>query len=102
MVFNITEGQQFAVGDVAVETSLKELNVDEYFEILKLKKGSTYSAKIVELDVERIERLALRNGVDFIRVKPKVTKDSSSLSLNVNYLIERGPRVILERINICR
>ena len=100
LVFNISEGQQFAVGDVAVETSLKELNVDEYFEILKLKKGSTYSAKIVELDVERIERLALRNGVDFIRVKPKVTKDSSSLSLNVNYLIERGPRVILERINI--
>ena len=42
----------------------------------------------------------MRNGVDFIRVKPKVTKDSSSLSLNVNYLIERGPRVILERINI--
>ena len=100
LVYNISEGQQFAVGDIAVETSLKELNVDEYFEILKLKKGSTYSAKIVELDVERIERLALRNGVDFIRVKPKVTKDSSSLSLNVNYLIERGPRVILERINI--
>ena len=49
LVFNITEGQQFAVGDVAVETSLKELNVGEYFEILKVKKGSTYSAKIVEL-----------------------------------------------------
>ena len=42
----------------------------------------------------------MRNGVDFIRVKPKVTKDSSSLSLNVNYVIDRGPRVILERINI--
>ena len=52
LVYNISEGQQFAVGDIAVETSLKELNVDEYVEILKLKKGSTYSAKIVELDVE--------------------------------------------------
>ena len=100
VVFNITEGQQFSVGNVALETSLKELDTVEYYEILKLKSGSVYSAKVTELDVEKIERLALKNGLDFIRVRPNITKDRSSLELNVTYLIERGPRVILERINI--
>ena len=100
VVFNITEGQQFSVGNVAVETSLKELDTDEYYKILKLKTGSVYSAKVTELDVEKIERLALKNGLDFIRVTPKITKDAYSLALNVTYFIERGPRVILERINI--
>jgi len=100
VVFNITEGQQFSVGNVALETSLKELDTVEYYEILKLKSGSVYSAKVTELDVEKIERLALKNGLDFIRVRPKVTKDVSSLAVNVTYSIERGPRVILERINI--
>ena len=100
VVFNITEGQQFSVGNVAVETSLKELDTAEYYKILKLKAGAVYSAKVTELDVEKIERLALKNGLDFIRVRPKVTKDDSSLALNVTYSIERGPRVILERINI--
>ena len=100
VVFNITEGQQFSVGNVAVETSLKELDTAEYYKILKLKAGAVYSAKVTELDVEKIERLALKNGLDFIRVRPKITKDGSSLALNVTYLIERGPRVILERINI--
>ena len=100
VVFNITEGQQFSVGNVAVETSLKELDTAQYYKILKLKAGSVYSAKVTELDVEKIERLALKNGLDFIRVRPKVTKDVSSLAVNVTYSIERGPRVILERINI--
>lgn len=100
VVFNITEGQQFSVGNVALETSLKELDTVEYYEILKLKSGSVYSAKVTELDVEKIERLALKNGLDFIRVTPKITKDANSLALNVTYSIERGPRVILERINI--
>ncbi len=100
VVFNITEGQRFSVGSVNVETSLKELDTDEYFKILKLKTGLTYSAQIMKTDVETIERFALINGLDFIRVTPKITKDRSSLSLNVTYSIERGPRVILERINI--
>ena len=60
----------------------------------------TYSAQLVDLDVERLERLALKNELNFFTVQPKVTKDPSSLSLNVKYLIERGPRVILERINV--
>ena len=100
VVFNITEGQQFSVGNVAVETSLKELDTAEYYKILKLKAGAVYSAKVTELDVEKIERLALKNGLDFIRVRPNIAKDDSSLALNVTYSIERGPRVILERINI--
>ena len=100
VVFNITEGQQFSVGNVAIKTSQKNLETDEYYKILKLKTGSVYSARIMELDVERIERLALKNGLDFIRVKPEVIKDRSSLNLDVTYSIERGPRVVLERINI--
>ena len=100
VIFNITEGQQFVVGDVSVETKITQVDVDEYFNIVKVKKGVTYSAQLVDLDVERLERLALKNELNFITVQPKVTKDPSSLSLNVKYLIERGPRVILERINV--
>jgi outer membrane protein insertion porin family len=100
VIFNITEGQQFVVGDVSVETKITQVDVGEYFNIVKVKKGVTYSAQLVDLDVERLERLALKNELNFFTVQPKVTKDPSSLSLNVKYLIERGPRVILERINV--
>ena len=100
VVFNITEGQQFLVGDVSVETDLKGVDSDEYFNILKVEKGATYSKQIVDLDIERLERLALKNDLIFFTIQPKITKNRSSLSLNVKYLIERGPRVILERINV--
>ena len=100
VIFNITEGQKFVVGDVSVETKITQVDIDEYFNIVKVKKGVTYSAQLVDLDVERLERLALKNELNFFTVQPKVTKDPSSLSLNVKYLIERGPRVILERINV--
>ena len=39
-------------------------------------------------------------GIDFLRVEPQVTRNDRDLTLNVQYVLTRGPRVFVERIDI--
>ena len=44
--------------------------------------------------------LAVEQGVNFVRVDPQITRNERDLTLDVNYVITRGPRVFVERIDI--
>ena len=48
----------------------------------------------------RLERLALKEGHDFVRVDPRVTRNERDLTLDVEFAIVRGPRVFVERIDV--
>ena len=99
VTFNVREGQQFTVGDISVSS---EFNVDlnEYREALRLKSGEVWSPSRIEEQIERLERLALRQGLDFLRVDPRVERNDRQLTLDVEFALVRGPRVFVERIDI--
>lgn len=100
LVFDVQEGQQFRFGEVTVSSTLAGADSDVYRDIAKIKPGVVYSPSLLEADIARMERRALRDGVDFLRVEPRVTRDDRNLALNVEYVLSRGPRVFVERIDI--
>ncbi|MEP2921149.1 outer membrane protein assembly factor BamA [Sulfitobacter sp.] len=98
--FNIQEGQQFHFGDISVTSELNGVDADLYRSLIKVKPGVVYSPTLVDLDIARIEREAIRQGVDFLRVEPRVTRNERDLTLNVEFVLSRGPRIFIERIDI--
>jgi outer membrane protein insertion porin family len=100
LVVDVTEGQQFSFGDISVSSEVAEADADEFRAALKSKPGVIYSPTIVETEIERLENLALRLGIDFLRVEPRVTRNDRDLTLDVEYILTRGPRVFVERIDI--
>lgn len=100
LVFNVQEGQQFKFGEVTVRSELAGADEDEFLEAVKAHAGVVYSPVLVEQDIARMERLGLRQGLDFLRVEPRVTRNDRTLTLDVEYVISRGPRVFVERIDI--
>lgn len=100
MTFNVREGQQFRFGDIMASTDLSGVDVEAFQKAIKSKSGRVYSPFAVETDIARLERLAVRKGYDFIRVRPDVTRNNESLTLDINYIVERGPRIFVERIDI--
>lgn len=100
LVFDVQEGQQFRFGEVTVSSTLAGADSDVYRDIAKIKPGVVYSPSLLEADIARMERRALRDGVDFLRVEPRVTRDDRNLALNVEYVLSRGPRVFVERIDV--
>lgn len=100
LVFDVQEGQQFRIGEVTVTSELPEVDADAYLEIVKAKTGQVYSPLILENDVTRMERQAVIDGVDFLRVEPRPTRNERDLTVDFEYVLSRGPRVFVERIDI--
>ncbi|QFT92938.1 Outer membrane protein assembly factor BamA precursor [Roseovarius sp. THAF9] len=100
VTFNVQEGQQFRFGQITTTSEIPEANAAEYQDVLRIRSGVVYSPTLVENSIARMERLAIRQGVDFLRVEPVITRNERDLTLDVEFMLVRGPRVFVERIDI--
>ena len=100
IAFNIREGQQFKFGSVSTSSELNDVDGDEYQAVTKIRPGVVYSPTLVEQEIARMERLAIRQGVDFLRVEPRITRNDRDLTLDIEFVLSRGQRMFVERIDI--
>ena len=100
ITFNVQEGQQFTFGNITVTSDIPEVDAAEFQAALQLRTGVTYSPLLIETDIARLERLALRKGLNFVQVEPRITRNDRDLQLNVEFALVRGERIFVERIDI--
>ena len=100
IAFNIREGQKFKFGSVSTSSELNDVDGDEYQAVIKISPGVVYSPTLVEQEIARMERLAIRQGVDFLRVEPRITRNDRDLTLDIEFVLSRGQRMFVERIDI--
>jgi outer membrane protein insertion porin family len=100
VTFNIREGQSFRFGDITVVSEIPEIDADEYAATMRISEGVTYSPRLVDNTITRMENLATQQGQRFVRIEPRVTRNDAALTLDVEFAITRGPRVFVERIDI--
>ena len=100
LVVDVTEGQQFRFGNITVTSEMPEADADLFSSTLKIRSGVVYSPALVENAIDRMEGLAVRNEIDFLRVEPRVTRNERDLTLDIEFVLTRGPRVFVERIDI--
>src|SRR6056297_1404816 len=100
VTFNVQEGQQFRFGEITTVSEYNGVEAEGYDDTLKVRPGVVYSPTLVENSIARMERLAIKNGVDFLRVEPRVTRNDRDLTLDIEFVLQRGPRVFVERIDI--
>ncbi|MCE0504936.1 outer membrane protein assembly factor BamA [Roseivivax sp. GX 12232] len=100
VTFNVEEGQKFSFGEISVTSDLPEVDIDAFRRAVTVRTGKTYAPTLVDRDIERLERRAVEEGLDFVRVEPRVTRNDRDLTLDVEFVLTRGPRVFVERIDI--
>ncbi|WP_299961816.1 outer membrane protein assembly factor BamA [uncultured Roseobacter sp.] len=100
LVFNVQEGQRFKFGEITVTSDVPGVDPEVYREAANIKTGAIYSPTLLENDIARMERQAIRDGVDFLRVEPRVSRNDRDLTLDVEYNLTRGPRIFVERIDV--
>ena len=100
ITFNVEEGQQFTFGEITTVSNIEDADAEEYQNALKIRTGVVYSPSLVESSIARMERLANKQGLDFVRIEPRITRNDRDLSLNVEFVVDRGQRIFIERIDI--
>ena len=100
VTFNVQEGQKFRFGEITTSSDLEEVDAEEFQKAIKIRPGGVYTPTLVETTIARMERLAIRKGLNFVRVEPQITRNDRDLTLDVEFVLSRGPRVFVERIDI--
>lgn len=98
--YTVREGQSFNIGKVSTVSEIPEVDAAEFAAVQKMRSGVTYSPAIIENNIARMENLALRKGLTFVRIEPRLVRNDRDQTLDVEYVIRRGERVFVERIDI--
>ena len=100
VTFNIREGQSFSLGQITTRSDLAEVDAAQYQDVIRIRPGQTYSPRLVDNTIGRMETLATQQGLRFVRVEPRITRNDEARTLDVEFVLTRGPRIFVERIDI--
>ncbi len=100
ITFNVQEGQQFRIGTVTVSSELADVDPEGFERVVRLRSGIVYAPNHIDDAISRLEIEAIRRGLNFVRVEPRISRNDRDLTLDVEFVLARGERVFVERIDI--
>ncbi|WP_029006140.1 outer membrane protein assembly factor BamA [Azorhizobium doebereinerae] len=96
----LDEGAQYKFGKVDVVSNIRDVPAASLRNALRMSDGQIYNAELVEKSVENITIEVSKNGYAFAQVRPRGDRDFENKRINVTFVVEEGPRVYVERIEI--
>lgn len=100
ITFTLDEGVRYRVGDIAINSDLRDVNVDDLYGEVTLDKKDWYNADEVKISVEAMTDKLGDMQFAFVNVKPEVERNREERIVNLTFNIEEAPRVFVERIDI--
>lgn len=100
ITFTIDEGQRYRFGTIDIESSLPSLDIDALRGVIMTRTGKVYNVEKVEKTVEALTLRVSQQGYAFGQVRPRFERDPVTHAMGIVYVIDEGPRVYIERINI--
>jgi len=100
LTFTIREGLPYAIGNVSTVSEIEGVDAAEFAAVQKIRAGQTYTPLVVDNNITRMETLALRKGLNFVRVEPRITRNDRGQLVDIEFAIVRGERIFVERIDI--
>jgi outer membrane protein insertion porin family len=96
----VEEGPQYRVSSVDVESHLPDVDTNSLRSQLRLSAGDTYNGDAVEKTVEGLTREIAKKGYAFTQARPRGERDPANQTVAIRFVLDEGPRVYIERINI--
>jgi outer membrane protein insertion porin family len=96
----VDEGEQYRIGNVSVDSRLPGVDAETVRRDVSTSAGAIYNADAVEKSVQALTISVGRQGNPFALVRPVGTRDPATRTVNIGYVIEEGPRIYVERINV--
>ncbi|MDE2579221.1 MAG: outer membrane protein assembly factor BamA [Hyphomicrobiales bacterium] len=96
----IEEGPQYRVSSVNVESHLRDVPGPSLMPYVRVAPGDIYNGDDVEKTIEALTKQIARKGYAFSQVRPRGERNPAAHSVSVNFVIDEGPRVYVERINV--
>ena len=100
IILNVNEGVKYNFGSIKVSSELQKLNPAAIESALPFGSGDIYDESKIKQSIQDIKSLAELKGYSFIEIDPVLDKDTLNNEVNVDIILNEGPRVYVNNIDI--
>ena len=100
ITITVNEGERYTFGDINIDSTVPGLDVEGLRRQITTRQGQVYSADEVEDTLIALSDTVANRGFAFAEVTPRGDRDFANRTISVDYLIDEGPRVFVDRIEI--
>ena len=100
ITFTLDEGEKYEVGDVNIDSRLRDLEPEQLQALLQTETGQTYNADDVEASITALTDEIGKLGYAFVDIEPDLEKRPDNQIIDLSYVINEGSRVYIERIDV--
>ena len=100
LTITLDEGVKYKYADINIDTTLISVDPEALKKVVVTDSGDTYDSEDIETSVENITEEVSKLGFAFAEVRPRFERNFEERTIDVTYVVEEGPRVYIDRINI--
>jgi outer membrane protein insertion porin family len=100
ITITVDEGDRYKVGDVRVNSQIKNLDPNVLTDQVTLKVNDWYNAEEVKTSVDKMTKKLGDLQYAFVTVVPDVQRNRDKKTIDLIFNINESPRVFVERIDI--
>jgi outer membrane protein insertion porin family len=100
VTFTIEEGERYRFGKIDVDIKLKDLPPGAVLPLLTVHSGDWYNADAVEKSISILTEALGNRGYAFVEIKPNISRNREDHTVNITFVVQEGPQVYVERIDI--
>lgn len=96
----VEEGELYHFGEITVESKIPDLKSEVLSLLVFTRKGRLYNSELIDQTVEYLSDVAGLKGYAFVNVRPRISRDRENKAVNITYIVNKAPRVYVERVEI--
>jgi outer membrane protein insertion porin family len=100
VTFTLDEGERYRFGKVDVDIKLKDLPPEAVLPLLTVHSGDWYNADAVEKSISVLTEALGNRGYAFVEIRPNITRNREDHTIDITFVVQEGPQVYVERIDI--
>lgn len=100
ITITVDEGEKYTFGEINIESNVRMLDPVQLKSVVHTQTGETYNLELIDRTLEDLTLEVSKLGYAFAQVRPRGDRDGANKKISLTYVIEEGPRVYIERINV--
>jgi outer membrane protein insertion porin family len=100
VTFTVEEGERYSFGAASVDSKLAGVDAAALQSALTVESGKIYNQETIDKSVEKVALALADQGQVAVRVRPMPKRDAARRTIDVVFVVEQGPRIFVERIDI--
>jgi outer membrane protein insertion porin family len=100
ITFTVDEGEKYEFGDIRVETQLDRLPPQMLLAAVPIRQGTEFKGDLIEDAIDSMTYVAGTVGYANVDITPEVVRDAQNRVVNITFVVNEGPRVFIERIDV--